>query len=387
MKTLHLHLTRQTLATLTMTVAVFTAVLLLGNIIREVFTLLLNEQASPKTIGLAIALLIPYVLVFALPMGLLTAMLLTFGRLSADQELIAIRGGGISVVSLVSPVLLLAVGLSGACAFVNMYLAPQCRTVYKDLLFELSHQRPSTVLTEGRFIKDIQGYILYVGKIKDEEMHDVLISVLDDQGEPTVNLRAARGRLIQQPEANSYLLRLFEASGTALEKGQWHPMPYAGEWEYPLVIPAQRKRQPKLNEMTFFQLREELKNVEEVLRLGGPGHPPTVEDAAEPGESWREPFRKIISPLRVQMHHQAAFSFACLGFTLVGIPLGIRSHRKETSIGIAISLVLILVFYSFFIMAQALETRSQYHPHLLCWIPNFLFQGIGGLLLWRANRT
>lgn len=374
MKTLHHYLIRQTLATVAMTVGVFTGLLLLGNVLREVTLLLLNEQVQAAMVLKALLLLVPYVLVFALPMGLLTAMLLTFGRLSADQELNAMRGGGVSVVSLVTPVLLLAVGFSCLSAFINLYLAPRCRMAYKDMLAELRQVRPATVLTAGRFVKDIPGYIIYVSKVKEAEMHDVLISKVDKEGEVTTILQAVRGLVVPGPETNQFVLRLFEARGSTLEKGVLQAMPfYAGEAEFILDLPTQRARPIKLNEMTFFDLLEERRRVEQFMGGEGRGLPLGARD-------------KVLAPLKVQLHHQAAFSFACLGFTLIGIPLGIRSHRKETSVGVAVALVLVLVYYSFFILADALATRAQYLPWLWCWIPNFLFQGTGMALLWRVNR-
>jgi lipopolysaccharide export system permease protein len=93
-----------------------------------------------------------------------------------------------------------------------------------------------------------------------------------------------------------------------------------------------------------------------------------------------------VTPVKVQMHRQAAFSFACVGFTLVGIPLAVRAHRRETSAGVGIALVLVVIYHSFVVLAQAWETLPQRHPHLILWVPNFLFHGLGVWLLWNANR-
>jgi lipopolysaccharide export system permease protein len=387
MRTLHTYLLRQVVATLLMTVAVFTFVLLLANVLKEVLSLLIQQQVGLGLIAKAIALLIPFVMVFALPMGMLTATLLVFGRFSADQELTAARAGGISLLALLSPVLLLSIALSSVCALINMHVAPKCRVAYKALLGDVGVRHAGAFLPEKTFVKISTNYILYIGKENEGYLEDVLIYDLDPHGRVAGYARAERGQLQIDPTNYVFHLHLRDVWRVNILEGKNTAMAMqAVRFSYTNAPTAQRNEDLRITDMTFFQLRDELKRLESRIGLPPPMIRGTTEQREKKLREMQANREDLTTPIKVQIHRQVAFSFACIGFTLVGIPLGIRTHRRETTFGIAMALVLVLAYYSFVILGESLDTRPEYFPHLLVWVPNFLFQAIGIVLLARANR-
>jgi lipopolysaccharide export system permease protein len=403
MKTLHLYILRQAISTLVMTVCVFAFILLLGNILREILALLVNGQASLLVVFKAIVLLLPWIMAWVLPFALLTAMLLLFGRLSADNELTAIKASGISLLALVTPLLVFSLLMSGVCAWFNLKVTPESRVTYKRLLLEAGLQSPDALITEDRFIVEIPGVILYVRKKSGDWLEDVRIYNLDEKtGEITTRTTAAKARVKWDQQSNKALFELVNGKTEAREfrdvpvhapaamlpatnligtnilqnilsnampgpiigkmpVAEWHFGSFVSNvFELDLKKARSSERTPKISDMTFVELRREL--------------------------SKRQKQGVEISPVIVQMHQQVAFSFASFAFTLLAIPLGIRAHRRETSAGMAMALILVAVYYSFLLLGEALKLRTNLHPHLIVWIPNLLFQTLGVLLLWRANR-
>src|ERR1051326_2057321 len=385
MKTLHFYLTRQVLAPLAMTVTVFTFVLLLGNVLKEILALLVNGQATLGVVVQAVGLLIPFVLGFALPMGMLTATLLVFGRFSADQELTAVRASGVSLVALVTPVLLVSAGLSCLSAVVNLEVAPQCRVAYKNLFFQLGIERASSLLVEKQFMDDFPGYLVYVGRKEGTTLRDVSIYKLSAEGKLEQSFQAASAKIVPNTASNQVVLQLYQLHHYDLVNPQADYLP-----EKPLPLDYKPPPAPtlstNLSDMTFSQLRQKLRQLERLSVPNKPAGPATSEELREQKRRLAAMTTDLTMPVRVQIHRQVAFSFGCIGFTLIGIPLGIRAHRRETSAGVAMALILALIYYSFIIVGQSLESRPEFAPHLILWLPNFIFQAAGAVLLWRANR-
>ena len=88
----------------------------------------------------------------------------------------------------------------------------------------------------------------------------------------------------------------------------------------------------------------------------------------------------------MEAHQRMAWAAACFTFTMIGIPLGLKTSRRETSVGIAVSLGLAMVFYFFVVLANALKARPLLHPEAILWFPNLLFELLGLWMLWRVAR-
>ncbi len=375
------------LATLGMTVFVFTLLLILGNVIKEILQLLIDHRVTPWLAFKLIGLLIPWVLAFSLPIGMLTAALLVFGRFSADQELTASKASGISLVSLITPVLLLSVAVSGLCAWLNMDLAPACRTAYKELLFSAQTNRPGNVLRSGETVP-LGDYMVFVKKVLPDgtNLDTIRATQWGKDGELKRWAAGPTGTLERDPANHQITLTI--NNSTAWRNTTDGFVPEAGgELPLPISIDDQAKTLLTIpdSDKTFLQLLEKKRQFESPLAKPIP-HGKNAEENAKGRRDWQREMQEDISPVMVYMHREVAFSFACIGFTLIGIPLGIRSHRRETSIGVAMAMVLMLVYYSFIVLGQAWQNHPERGPCIVVWLPNIIFQSVGAVLLWRANR-
>jgi len=370
-----------------MTITVFTFVVILFNVLKEILPLLISGQVNLWLVLKAIGLLIPFACVYALPMGFITAALLVFGRFSADQELTAARASGISLFSLILPVLLLSLICCGLSACFNMDFGPRSRVAYVNLKAQVRADLAKTELPAGQIINDFPGYVFYAAKNNNGLLEDVRILQIGNETNIERTLRAPRGRVEVDAPNNKLILHLFDArmvtfSGTHVNLTSLMEMPLALD----LNLATNQVYKPKISDMTFWQLRNEINDLEK--RMGAqayPGKATSTELRAQLREAEKHR-NDLTEPVVVEMHRQIAFSFACFGFTLVGIPLGIRMHRRETNVGVAIALVLVLIYYAFIMLGESLATRPELVPHLILWLPNFIFQAVGAVLLWRANR-
>jgi lipopolysaccharide export system permease protein len=370
MKILSKYITRQAVITLFFTIGVFTFVLLLARILKQLSDMLVNQKVGLDIVGYFVLLVTPNILGFSLPMAMLATALLVFGRMSADNEITAMRACGVSLGQVVAPVILLGALMSVLCLYINADLAPYCKFQFKTMFVRLGSERPMTLIQEGTYIKDFPGYVIYAGRKQNNMIYDVMLYTLDDSNNVVSSLRAEKGIVAAKPEEHKLLLDLFNVRGDlrdAKEPTNVHKIrPDTTAARYPIEMDLSRalrqaKASRQLSDLKFPELLDEIRD----LRQRG------IYPAAG----------------LVEAHQRVAGAVACLAFTLIGIPLGIKTSRRETSVGIALSLMLALGFYFVTVLANTLKSRPYLYPDAILWSPNLFFELLGLWLLWRVARA
>ncbi|HTS16557.1 MAG TPA: LptF/LptG family permease [Verrucomicrobiae bacterium] len=370
MKILAKYITRQAVITLLLTIAVCTFVLLLARILKQLSDMLVNQRVGLEVVGYFVLLMTPNILSLSLPMAMLATAILIFGRMSADNEINTMRASGMSLGQVVAPVILLGAVASVCCLYINADLAPACRFAFKTMFVRLGSQNPMALIEEGTYIKDFPGYVIYAGRKKGNIIEDVMIYSLDESNNVVSSMRAQKGIVSSRPEERKLLLDLYNVRGDfrdAKDPTNIHKIQRDATMQhYPVEMDLgrllhQARAARQLGDLVFGELVDEIHD----LRAQG------------------------IYPAAALMEAQqrVASAVACLAFTLIGIPLGIKTSRRETSIGIALSLGLALIFYFMMILANTLKSRPGLYPEAILWSPNLLFEFLGLWLLWRVTRA
>ncbi|MEI6082945.1 MAG: LptF/LptG family permease [Verrucomicrobiota bacterium] len=370
MKILPKYITRQLATTLFFTLGVFTFVLLLGRVLKQLSDLLVNRQVGLDVVAWFLALLMPSVMSFSLPMAMLASVLLVFGRMSADSELTAMRASGIGLGRVAAPVIILSLLMGAFCFYVNTELAPLCRFKFRTLFLQLSTENPMALLEEGAYIKDFPGYVIYVGRKHADHVEDVLLYTLDDKGNVVSSLRAQRGTVTGKAAERKLLLDLYDVRGDLHDQSDptnVHKIsPGTTANHYPIELDVSQairlaRSARTLTDLLFSELRDE------IARLRSIGIYPAA--------------------ALMEAHQRVASAVACVAFTLIGIPLGIKASRRETSIGIALSLGLASIYYLMLVLASTLRSKPYLFPEAILWTPNLIFEVLGVWLLWRVSRV
>lgn len=380
MNLLDRHIFKSVFGTCATAVALFAFVVALPHIVRELLNPLLVGQFELTTFARLVALLFPFAVSLALPMGILTGVLLTLGRLSADSEITAMRAAGISLGRIACPIFVLAVFCSVGALYINLESAPWARAQYHREFAEAVRTNPLGIIVPKTFIREFRGTVLYVGAKDGPLLHDIWLWSLDDQSRVRRLVRAESGRLDYDEATNSLVPTLLRAKieeRDAANPEDFSKSPKSAsferleEWRIPLDRYLGRNLVRIKPE--WFTLRE--------LRIAQARHAAQPPPPDAPGQHAREQMRFALI-----VQEKINLSLAVFSFALLGVPLGIKISRRETSANLGLALLLALGFYVLTVAFKGLDKYPACRPDLLIWLPNLLCLGLGLWLFRRIER-
>jgi LPS export ABC transporter permease LptF len=365
MRVLDRYILRGILLSLLTVLVVMTFVMSIGAVLKMTGLIARGVPAMPL-VRLFLAGL-PASLIFTLPISALVSSLLVFGRLSADGEITAMRASGISLYRIVLPPAMVGCVLAAICLFISDHIAPRAHYEQRRITRELLTLAPLELIEEGRFIQQFDGLSIYVGRKRAASLETIRVYDVRTPGRVRT-IDAASGTIRVATNGTDIILELQQVQIDPVSDDRPGPG-FMDSW--PVVIPnAAKTATTELTDydMTFTELLERVDKAESLFPNLSP-----KERAVQ---------RMIFL---VELNRRYILSMACLVFVALGVPLGIKAHRRESSIGVAIGLMVVFVFHMFLLAAGSLAKVPQAQPHLIMWLPVVVSLALAAHLIRRGN--
>ena len=341
----------------------FTFILLIARILKLV-ELIVTRGIPLTQIGRLFALILPTFLELTVPMAFLLAILLGLGRLSSDQELLALKSSGVSPAQILLPLIFVAANVSVLTLLLTSWVRPAAQSGLKNELYDIAKSRIGTALREKVFNDDFPNILIYVEEIIPPGNVAQGILIIDKRDSTRDNIILGKVGLINTEEQTHALsLRLFDGSIYERDRArsdfsQTNFNIYDFKLDLDELIGPAKMKDAGPKEMSLTRLLE------------------TIDEKQAAGI--------IARPELMEFHQRIAFSFAPIVFCLLGVSLSLlpRTSRANRSWGVALCIVWLVIYYALLSFGKALGDRGAFHPFVALWFPNIVI-GVISLHLFR----
>jgi lipopolysaccharide export system permease protein len=325
--------------------SVLTCVFLLGYL-PQLADKVINRGVSLAAIGQVFVYYIPLLLGYTLPISCLTTIILTFGRLSADNEILAIRANGIYLRRIISPLIM-----------VGLIFSPQAYAQQNRLLKETGFQNPAALLEAGTFINAFEGHIIFIYKVDGNKMYNVRIYQPQPDGKPTRTVIAQEGEFASSPSNDIIKLKLVNGTSDEIDfknPNNFYKLNFETSFITLDISKARKKIDKKPKAMTLSELKSKMAELR-TLNVD-------------------------ITPLQTEYYRKVTWSLTPLLFILLGFPLAIITHRREKTANLLYALLFAAPYFLLSLGAQALAGQNLTPVAWTMWGPNIIAGIVVGVL-------
>jgi len=311
----------------------------------------------------AMATLLPSSLALSIPSALLIALLIAFGRLSADREFVAMQACGVGVARLLWPVGLIAVAGWASTSYVMIEALPDANQAFRQIAFNVLAERAEGEVKPRIFFTDFPDLVVYARDIPQSGGWDDVFMADNTPGRPQAVYLVRRGRVVLDAKRRTVEM--------VLEDGTRHVANSDGTYQ-----------------VVKFDRQVVTVSPDSVFPHGGPqrGDPEmTIFDlqvrAAEYEGVGQSSHNQIMA-----IHRKFAIPVACLVFGVIGLALGATNRRDGKLGSFVFGLGVIFAYYIPLTLGPALAKGHLIPPWLAVWAPNIILSAVGaGLFFWRSR--
>jgi lipopolysaccharide export system permease protein len=365
--------------------------LLVGrNLLRHLDELIRAGSATAE-IGLVVVCLATSLATYAIPVAFLLGVLLAFGRLAGDSEIIAMQSCGVGLRSLVLPIATLGLAIAGLTAF---------------LTFEVEHRAQrrlrltiQTLAAEGRLIEPgrfrrVGERVLFVKRRDDaDQLSGVLIADRSNPDRPLL-IFAERGKTQWDPDLGTLHLEL--SDGSIHLDADVDALPGVSANTRATVPTSGPRESNDFYRRISFRTFDYALAADEMLGVSLVAHRPremsnaqlrTAIARAEAGDPLEDLRRRKAVYYRLALQRRLALPFAPILFALIGVPLALGPARRGRSFGILLCALTAFGYYALLTIGQSLAHDEVIPATLAAWLPNGVFAGLAWTLLRRTAQA
>jgi len=357
---LSLYIIREISSLFLLGIVIFTLVLLMGKLIK-LTELVVSNGVPLADVSRMILYLIPSFLVFTIPMAFLLAVLLAFGRLSADNEIVVLKASGISLTQVMPPVLICAVVVVVLGLGASTIGVPWGNTAFKELGLQVLKRNITSTIREKTFWDDIPGVVMYTDHY-DEQSRALKGVVIHDGRNPKspMTIFARDGGVTSESGSQTLLLTLRNGSIHIAGTDGLYRLVNFGEY---IMTVGENGGSTAISRNELDMWLPELQR-----QIDDP--------ATSPPDRLK---------MQTELQSRFTFPFASLVFAILAVPLGIQNRRSGKSGGFTVSIAIILAYYILMSVVRSLAEKVGGLPAVALWLPNILFFAMGWYFLRRAS--
>ena len=343
----------------------FTFILL----VTKVFTftdLIINKGIAPSAIGLLILYTLPYFFVFTLPISTLLGVLLTFLRLSHDNEIVAIKASGISLYQILPPVFVLSVFTYICTSYVAIYAMPKGKRAFNELVYSVARERAYVGIKPRYFNDDFKDIVLYATEVdvSGKLLQDIFIS---DKRNPRISntIVAKKGVIVSDLKKKTLVLKLIDGS---------------------IHYDNQDMTGSDTIWFSTYELSLDLQQLGGTEKRNGVGKQEmSLSELIAKLKSFKNKDMQYNLYL-MELHKKFAIPLSCIIFGLIAVPLGIQTKISPSSGGVLFGLGIFLFYYILFATGRSFGESGAYPPALGTWAPNIFLGALTIFIMRKAAK-